>query len=132
MNYKTIFIFVVSILIVSCTSVPSEFQQLDKTMFAYERALRWQNYDMLIAFHKNQNQNLTQEKRKYLKRFRVTAYDEAYRKINNEALSALQVIEIKYYNDEYAVVRNMTLRNQWEYDKATGHWLLSNPFPEFK
>ena len=132
MHYKTIFIFVALILTASCSSVPAEFEQLDRTMFAYERALRWQNYDTVIAFHKNEYQNLTQEKRKFLKKFRVTAYDEVYRKLENEGQSATQVVEIKYYNNEYAVIKNMTLKNQWTYDKTSGRWFLTNPLPAFK
>ena len=101
-------------------------------MTMYERALRWQNYDAVISVHKNERDKLTPEKRKSLKRFRVTAYDEVYRKLENEGMSATQLVEIKYYNDEYAVIKNLTLKNQWEYDKKTKRWSLLNPFPAFK
>ena len=132
MNYKTIIIFLALLGAVACASIQTELEQLDKSMFAYERALRWQNYDTVFAFHKNEYQNLTRQKRKTLKRFRVTAYDEVYRRLENEGQAATQVVEIKYYNDEYAVIKNMTLKNQWEYDKASGRWYLTNPFPDFK
>jgi len=132
MNYKTIIILFTFTLIASCASIPTELEELDRTLFAYERALRWQNYDTVIAFHKNEHSTLTQEKRKHLKQFRVTAYDEVYRSLGRDAKSATQVVEVKYYTNEYAVIRNITLKNQWEFEEKSGRWFLSNPLPAFK
>jgi len=119
-------------LLSACSSVPKELETLDDMMNMYERALRWQNYDGVISLHKNDRGKMTPEKRRYLKRFRVTSYDEVYRKLGANNKSATQVIEVKYYNDDYAVIKGLTLRNQWEYDDKTKRWQLDNPFPNFK
>lgn len=131
-SYKTIVISLFLALLTACATVTRELDRLDDTMRLYERALRWQNYDAAISLHRNEQENMTAQRRESLKRIRVTAYNEVYRKLENNGQSAEQMVEIKYYNDEYAVVRSLTLKNQWELDKQSQRWYLTNPFPAFR
>ena len=98
----------------------------------YEHALRWQDYDLVISFHKSEHETLTDYKRKQLKKFRITGYNVVYTKVENDNKSAKQVVEIKYYNDEYAVVRDLTVTHLWEYDDEKKRWQLGNPLPDFR
>ena len=128
---KTILTFAI-VALSACASTPDELELLDKSFTLYERALRWQDYDLIIGFHKNERDKLTAERRKYLKQFRVTAYNVVYSKIEKDNKHASQVIEIKYYNDAYATVRELTLNNKWEYDDKALRWQLTNDLPDFK
>jgi hypothetical protein len=116
----------------SCATTPDELELLNKSFTLYEHALRWQNYDIVIGFHKNEQATLTEAKRKQLKKYRVTGYNVVYTKVEPDNKHATEVIEIKYYNDEYAVVRDITVTNKWEYDPEKIRWQLNNPLPEFK
>ena len=120
------------LLLTACATTQDELYLLDKSFMAYERALRWQDYDVLIAFHKNERDKLTVEKRKYLKQFRVTAYNVVYSKVEQGNRHASQVVELKYYNNEYATIREMTINNKWEYDETTKLWQVTNELPDFK
>jgi hypothetical protein len=117
---------------VSCATTPDEIELLDKSFVLYEHALRWQDYDIVIGFHKNEQATLTAEKRKQLKKYRVTSYNVVFTKVAPDNKSATQIVEIKYYNDEYSVVRDLTLTNKWVYDPKKMHWQLTNPLPDFK
>ena len=105
---------------------------LDKSFMAYERALRWQDYDVVIAFHKNERDQLTAEKRKYLKQFRVTAYDVVYSSVEPDNRHASQVVELKYYRNDSITIHDLTLNNKWVYDEPSQRWYLTNALPDFK
>jgi len=116
----------------ACSLTPEEIEFLDKSFMLYEHALRWQDYDLVIGFHKNEREKLTDVKRKALKKYRVTSYDVVYTKVEPDNMHATQVIEVKYYNDEYAVVRELTVTNKWEYDAEKIRWQIVNPLPDFR
>jgi hypothetical protein len=116
----------------ACAGPSEQMQLFDTSQLSYEQALRWQNYDVLVSFHKNEYKKLTPEKRKYLKQFRVTAYNVISNIIDPDQRHATQIVEIKYYNTDYQVVHDLTLQNQWEYDPKSNHWYLLNPLPDFK
>jgi len=112
---------------------PSEaIDNFDRSYRLYERALRWQDYDLVLGFHKNEKDKLTEVSRKKLKKFRVSGYNVLFTTINADEKSATQVVEVKYYHQEYAVIRDITLTNKWEYDETKERWELANPFPDFR
>ena len=129
---KFIFSFILTLWLVACASTPDEIKLLDKSFALYEHALRWQDYDVLIGFHKNERDKLTQAKRQFLKQFRVSGYNVVYSNVAADQRHANQIIEIKYYNQDYGVLREMTLNNQWEYDEKALRWQLTNPIPDFR
>ena len=120
------------LLLVACASTQDEMYLLDKSFMAYERALRWQDYDVMIAFHKNEQENLTVGQRKYLKQFRVTSYNVVFNSVEPDNKHANQIIELKYYKNDSITVRDLTLNNKWEFDDKTQRWYLTNALPDFK
>lgn len=116
----------------ACAAPQDELQDYEFAVIRYEKALRWQDLDLLIAFHKNERNSVTAEQRKHLKQFRVTAYNVVQKSMAPDHLHATQVVEVKYYNTDYQIVRDMTLHNDWEYDEKNRQWYLTNPLPVFK
>ena len=112
-----------------CAGVPSEIESLDKTLKAYERTLRWSNMDQANAFLKKKVSFSPQERRR-LKGIQVTGY----RIITSEASTkkASQVVEIRYFNELYAVERTITDQQKWEYDEEEERWYLVSRLPRFK
>jgi hypothetical protein len=132
MHYKTIFILLLAMVMSACASNQHGLDLLDKSMFAYERALRWQNYDVVIAVHRNAQQKLTPAQREQLKKYRVTAYEQVFSQVGNDGKTATQVVEINYYREADMTIKKMTLNNKWEYDEPASRWYLINPIPDFK
>lgn len=129
---KKVAIFILLSLAVACSTTPDEITLLDKSFKLYEHALRWQDYDVVIGFHKNERETLTEVRRKQLKRYRVTEYNVVFTKVENGNKSATQIVEIKYYNNEYAVVRNLTITHKWEYDEKNLRWQVTELLPDFR
>jgi len=120
------------LLLMACASTQEQMYALDKSFNAYERALRWQEVDVLVAFHKNEHENLTTEKRKYLKQFRVTSYNVVFSNVEVDGNHANQVIELKYYKKDTITIHELTINNKWEYDEKAQRWYLTNNLPDFK
>lgn len=118
--------------VIACAGTSDEVELFDASLLHYEQALRWQDYDVVVSFHKNEYKTLTQEKRRWLKQFRVTTYNVISNKMDPDLRHATQIVEIKYYNIDYQVVHDLTLQNQWEYDVKSNRWYLLNPLPDFK
>jgi 23S rRNA A2030 N6-methylase RlmJ len=118
--------------ITACAGPSQEVQLYDTSLRHYEQALRWQDYDAVVSFHKNAYKALTQEQRKQLRQFKVTSYREVSNVMDPDERHATQLVEIKYYNTDYQIVHDLTLKNQWEYDTKSNHWYLLNPLPAFK
>lgn len=116
----------------ACAGPSQEMQLYNMSLLRYEQALRWQDYDAVIGFHKNEYNTMIKEKRKRLKQFRVTSYNEISNIMNPDQKHAIQSVEIKYYNTDYQVVHDLTLHNQWEYDTKSSRWYLLNPLPAFR
>lgn len=128
-------LFVIVILLFGMTACAGPSQQIqlyNLSLLRYEQALRWRDIDAIISFHKNEYNKITKQKRKYLKQFRVTSYDEVSNIMNPDEKHATQTVEIKYYNTDYQIVHDLTLHNQWEYDTKTNRWYLLNPLPAFR
>ncbi len=116
----------------ACGSMSDTAYKLDNTMFAYERALRWGDYDVAYSAHINEKGPLSAEQRKNLKRFRLTGYKVTQTKFAADEKHATQLVELRYYNEENVRERSLNHVVEWEYDPAGNHWQITSPFPAFK
>lgn len=129
--YKCLFIAIV-LLLGACAGPSDQMQIFDRSLRAYEHGLRWQDFDVVIAYHKNEHAKLTAERRNWLRRFRISAYNVLYVRVDENETHASQLIEVKYYTDSNLVVRDITLQNEWEFDENSKRWFLTNPLPAFR
>ena len=120
---------IVTGIVSGCAGVPSEIESLDKTLKAYERTLRWASMDQANLYLKDKV-TFSERERKRLKGIQVTGY----RIITSEASTkkASQVVEIRYFNELYAVERTITDQQKWEYDEEEERWYLVSRLPRFK
>jgi len=130
---KLLILAIIAILTSSCAIQSQEMKDFEKSYRLYEKAMRWQDYDLMLGYHKNAKKSeLNEASRKRLKKFRVSGYNVLFMKIEPDEQSATQMIEIKYYNQDYNVVRDMTITNLWEWSEKKERWELANPFPDFR
>ncbi len=131
--FKFLILSFITILMSSCAFPSQEMKDFQKSYRLYEKAIRWQDYDLMLGFHKNAKKSeLSEANRKRLKQFRVSGYNTVFTRIDPDEQSATQVVEVKYYNEDYNVVREMTITNLWEWNKLAQRWELANPFPTFR
>lgn len=123
---------VLSLVLGACAGMSKEMETYQLETRHYEQALRWQNYDAVVSFHKDARKTMTTQKLKHLKKYKVTAYKVISNIVSPDARHADETVEIKYFNTDYQLVRDLTLHNRWEYDAEQKRWYLLNPLPAFK
>jgi hypothetical protein len=123
------FIVLSLVALLSACSFSDELDSLDKTLRAYEHSLRWSRLELVAQYYKEPVKFSEREKER-LKKIQVTAYKVL--STNASKTKARQVVEIRYFNSEYAIERELTDVQQWEYDPELERWSLVSPFPRFK
>ena len=118
------------LLLVGCASVPEELEVLDTTLTNYEKAMLWGEYNYILTSHKGQR--ITQYQQERLKSIKVTSYDVLRSKLMPGGKKFVQVVDIKYYNRSYGVIRSTRIEQEWVYEEPRNAWVLLTPFPDFK
>ncbi|MBI3561377.1 MAG: hypothetical protein HY080_06635 [Gammaproteobacteria bacterium] len=118
--------------VASCASMSDSAIKFKETTLAYERALRWGNYDMALALHSNETTPLSEQERKRLSHIRVTGYNVINTTNDPPHSRIIQLVELRYYNEDYAVEHKFNTRMEWEQIKDSIQWHIISPFPKFK
>ena len=127
-------IIVFSILAVSCASV-TEMKRMDKFEQAadtYELAIRWSDFDMASSFLKDQQNPEIASQIEHLKQFKVTSYTVKRFLPSADKSQVLIFAKVQYFNKNGLIVKDITLRQLWEYDKEKESWFLTSGLPDFK
>lgn len=125
------FLFSVGLSSTSCTYAPEELMSLDKTLSAYERAIRWRDFTFARELQ-SKPENVSDYQRQRLKNVRVTSYKVIKKVIAPDYSKTELVVDIRYYFDNSVVERVITHRQTWSHDKAKNRWQLETAFPNFK
>ncbi|MDR9437175.1 MAG: hypothetical protein RI563_09840 [Thiohalophilus sp.] len=118
-----------ALLLGACNTTPSELDDLEKVLRAYEHSMRWSRLELAVQYYKDPPE-LSERQKKRLRDIKVTDYKVLT--INASTTEAVQAVEMRYYNTNNHVVREITDTQTWEYDKETERWALTSKFPEFK
>ena len=127
-------IIVFSILAVSCASV-TEMKTMDKFEQAadsYELAIRWSDFDMASSFLKDQQDPEIASQIEHLKQFKVTSYTVKRFLPSADKSQVLIFADVQYFKKNGLIVKNITHRQLWEYDKEKESWFLTSGLPDFK
>ncbi|VAW98479.1 hypothetical protein MNBD_GAMMA23-1513 [hydrothermal vent metagenome] len=115
----------------SCSTIPDELDSLDKTLVAYERAIRWRNYNGARALQVKP-MKVSDFRRQRLKELRITSYKTIEKVIAPDYSKAELLVDIRYYYDKSAIERVLTDRQVWLYNEKSNRWQLDSSFPDFK
>lgn len=118
--------------VAACMGPSAEMTQYNLAQMRYEQALRWQDYNTVLRFHKSAYKNSDKPSRKWFNQFKVTEYKVLSNIISPDMRHVTQRVQIHYFNTDYEIVHSMTLVNKWKYDPKEQVWYLLNPMPEFK
>ena len=127
-------ILLFSILAVSCASV-TEMKRMDKFEQAadtYELAIRWSDFDMASSFLKDQQDPEIASQIEHLKQFKVTSYTVKRFLPSADKSQVLIFARVQYFNKNGLIVKDITHRQLWEYDKEKENWFLTSGLPDFK
>jgi hypothetical protein len=129
-----LFIILLSILIASCGSI-KDMKKMDKFEMAtdgYERAIRWSDFDLASSFLKNQDDPDLAAQVENLKQFNVTSYKVKRFLPNADQTQILIIAEVQYFKKNGLIVKDISHRQLWEYDKDQKNWFLTSGLPALK
>lgn len=114
----------------ACATTADKADKLERTVRGYEKALRWAKFDMAYSYFKwdSGEQPVVP---KDLKLIRITTYRIANRNFDEEAMTASQVVTIRYYNQSDLRERELEDHQKWKYFHDEKRWYLISKPPEF-
>jgi len=129
---STLFLIVISILsLSSCSMTPDAADSFSKTAKAYEKAIRWGDFNYARALQLKPDK-ISDSKRRRLKGVRVTSYKTISRNMAPDFSQVELLVDIRYYIDTSAVERVISDLQKWVYNKKNAVWKLETSFPDFK
>jgi len=122
------------LLLVGCATYQglSRLSSLESTSEAYEKAMRWGEYQLASSFIKTQGTDGESPNLKKLEKIKITSYKPTGRNTSEDKLQAHQTVEIKYYNTDYLIEKTLIDKQLWEYDAKQKAWYLQSALPDFK
>ena len=113
-------------------TTPERHTQLEDTLRTYDAAIRWGHYGTAQAFVKRgegQNADL----RPVGSEIRVTGYEVVREAILNQEQADFtqRLVQIRYYNTEYAREKTLMDPQQWVFDEQAKRWLITSGLPRF-
>ena len=120
------------VLLSACAEMSTRNTQLDLTLIQYEKTLRWSGVEQTNQFRKEPIHFSSQQLAKFRK-IKVTGYEiiqTSYRDNKLKQLQIIQLVEIRYVNEDTQVERKFNEQQIWEWDKDANRWWLVSPFPK--
>ena len=120
------------VLLSACAEMSTRNTQLDLTLIQYEKALRWSGIEQVNQYRKEPIHFTPQQLAKFRK-IKVTGYDviqTSYRDDQFKQLQVIQLVEVRYVNEDTQVERKFNEQQIWEWDKEADRWWLVSPLPK--
>ena len=98
------------VLLSACAEMSTRNTQLDLTLIQYEKALRWSGIEQVNQYRK-EPVHFTSRQLAMFKKIKVTGYDviqTSYRDDKFKQLQVIQVVEIRYVNEDTQVERKFS------------------------
>jgi len=112
-----------------CAGENTRDRSLDNVLRSYEHTIRWGKMENVNNYLKEPIE-FSKDTFEKMKHIQVTSYRVLSKTINQNELR--QLVEIRYYNDEFAVERSITDPQKWEYNEESETWNLISTVPVFK
>jgi hypothetical protein len=101
---------------------------LDRALKAYEAAMRWSDYAAALTYHKWAEGEPVPLPEDFAS-LRVMEYYVVYPPVTSSDATAQQAVEISYVNQDYQILRKVTDRQTWAYNKDIKRWEITSPMP---
>lgn len=129
---RIILLLLAALLLAACAHSADKMQVLDNSLRAYERAVRWSEWQTLSHFYKTDTRAVLAAEQRAPDTFRVTGYDVLRRDLSADEKGLTQEVRITYYRTDNMIERSILNTQKWHYDAATNLWFLTSPPPVLK
>ena len=120
------------VLLTACAEMSTSNTQLDLTLIQYEKTLRWTGVEQTNQYRKEPI-NFSSRQLAMFKKIKVTGYDviqTSYRDDKIKQFQVIQLVEVRFVNEDTQVEKKFSEQQVWEWDKEAGRWWLVSPFPK--
>lgn len=125
--FRVVLLLVPALWLAACAHSADKMQVLDNSLRAYERVVRWSEWQAMRSFYKSDIGTVAAPDA-----IKVTGYDVVRRQLSRDENSLDQVVRITYYRTDDMVERHITHNQRWEYDNEANLWYLTSPPPVLK
>lgn len=135
MNLKSLLWVLALVLCSACMETMKVRNQADRLTTAldlYGADLRWGRYHEAYGYHVNRDGNKPQVNLERLEGYSVTSFTPIAPVLNTEATEAAVPIEIKYYDEQYGMLRTLKETQKWWFDVKANMWHIESDFPILK
>jgi len=116
-----------ALLLGACATQGDIMDNLNTTLRAYEKAVRWGQFEDVYSYHKWQDGQQT-DLPANMDNIRVTKYQSSSQKFDPKANSMKQTVTLRYYNTDDQREQRLKYRQEWQYFPDIKRWyLLSDP-----
>ena len=129
--FATIIFCLIIMLLGACATTADKMDQLNSTLRAYEKALRWAKFEMAYSFHKWETEEQPSIP-KHLQDIRLTHYGVGNRSFDEKTMTAKQTVSIRYYNQSNLRERSLEDKQRWKYFPDKKRWYLMSKPPTFQ
>jgi len=126
---------VLVLLILGCAGIKTGQQMalFDETSRAYDRAIRWGDYEEAYAFINLSDQDENLPDFAEYRQIRVTSYKVKKTIVDEEGFSkVMRIVDIQYYRMNNVTVKTFIDRQRWEYNQEKDRWYLMSELPAFE
>jgi hypothetical protein len=128
-------VLVLVLLIAGCAKIEVQKQMslFDETIRAYDRAIRWGEYEEAFAYKKLSDQDNKLPDFSEYRQIKVTAYKVKKTILDEESFSkVMRFVDIQYYRMSNVTVKTLIDRQKWEYNEEVDRWYLMSDLPTFE
>jgi hypothetical protein len=122
------------LLALSACVIPGQLEKDRSEAFRqYEIIVRWSQWDAAADFISPEylaENPITRLQMERLRLFRVTQYIIRSVNVIEEGMAAIQVVEIKLFNNNQGVERTIIDEQMWRWDESSMRWRLHSPLPD--
>ena len=106
--------------------------KFEQTTDAYELAIRWSDFDMASSFLKNQEDPQIASQIENLKQYKVTSYTVKRYLPSADKSQILIIADVQFFKKNGLIIKNISHRQIWKYDKDRDNWFLTSGLPDLK
>ena len=128
-------VLLLSLLVLTLAAcVPNQVEkERGEALKQYETIIRWSQWDAaadFISMDYQKEHPITRLELDRLRLFKVTAYTVRSTGIFDEGMTVRQEVEIKLFNTNQAVERNIIDYQEWRYNPEIKRWKLHSGLPD--
>ena len=127
-------ICILVLLTVGCANLKDiiRLKRFEDIASGYQNAMLWSDFDYVVQFVDPATIEANPPDPQILKLIKVTDYKVRKTATSEDGKQVYQVVEISYYRTDKMVVKTITERETWEWDKEGSQWRLKSGLPDFK